>query len=145
MIKKQNEQPCIPFTQWCFGPIEIGTVVQCFFLTIVTISHWRRCDRSFEQTWSPFTQGCFVSSLVEICLFFLFLHYLHFEKHVTLKLNNCETTFIQQCAVPSKVKIWRRSLVNLAMHFLFFAVTWLKYCRYGVYVIQSINQSILYL
>ena len=37
-----------------------------YFRYLVIISPWRRAGRSFEQTWIPFTQGCFVPSLVEI-------------------------------------------------------------------------------
>ena len=29
-------------------------------------SLWEFIDSSFEQTWIPFTQGCFVPSLIEI-------------------------------------------------------------------------------
>ena len=32
----------------------------------VIISPWKKAGPSFEQTWIPFTQGCFVPSLVEI-------------------------------------------------------------------------------
>ena len=37
-----------------------------YFLYFVIISPWKRAGPSFEQTWIPFTQGCFVSSLVKI-------------------------------------------------------------------------------
>ena len=33
---------------------------------IVIISPWKRAGSSFEQTWTPFTQRCFVPSIVEI-------------------------------------------------------------------------------
>ena len=35
-------------------------------LKVHIISPWKGCGPSFEQTWIPFTQGCFVPSLVEI-------------------------------------------------------------------------------
>ena len=37
-----------------------------YFLYFVIISPGKRRGPSFEQTWIPFTQGCFVPSLVEI-------------------------------------------------------------------------------
>ena len=67
----------IPFTQGCFVPslVEIGPVVlekkifkfcQCIF-TISSLSPLGKGrGPSFEQIWIPFTQGCFVPSLVEI-------------------------------------------------------------------------------
>ena len=36
-----------------------------YFRYFVIISPWNRAGPSFEQTWIPFTQGCFVPSLVE--------------------------------------------------------------------------------
>ena len=74
------EQTWIPFIQECFvlSLVEIGSVVlekkifkfcQYIFailLLYVIIFPWKRWDPSFEQTWIPFTQGCFVPSLVEI-------------------------------------------------------------------------------
>ena len=70
-------QTWIPFTQGCFVPslVEIGPMVlkkKIFLISsmhfryfvIIPLGKWR--GPSFEQTWIPFTQGCFVPSLVEI-------------------------------------------------------------------------------
>ena len=67
----------IPITQGCFVPslVEMGPVVlekkifkvrQCIFAIswFSPLGKWR--DPSFEQTWIPITQECFVPSLVEI-------------------------------------------------------------------------------
>ena len=37
-----------------------------YFCYFVIFSPWKRAGPSFEQTWIPFTKGCFVPSLVEI-------------------------------------------------------------------------------
>ena len=71
------EQIWIPITKGCFVPslVEIGPVVfkkkifkvrQCIFVIslLSPLRKWR--GPSFEQTWIPFTQECFVPSLVEI-------------------------------------------------------------------------------
>ena len=66
----------IPFTQGCFvsSLVEIGLVIfekkiffrQCIFVVswLYFLGKWH--DPSFEQIESPFLQGCFVPSLVEI-------------------------------------------------------------------------------
>ena len=71
------EQSWILVTQGCFKPslVEIGPAVlekkifkccQCNF-TILQLSPLVRGNGpSFEQTWIPFTQGCFMPSLVKI-------------------------------------------------------------------------------
>ena len=55
--------------------VEIGSVVlekkifkfcQCIFAILLLSPLRKGRGPSFEQTWIPFTQGCFVSSLVEI-------------------------------------------------------------------------------
>ena len=67
----------IPFTQGCFvqSLVEIGFVVLekkiikyrlCIFTFPYLSSLVEGCGPSFEQTWIPFTLGCFVPSLVEI-------------------------------------------------------------------------------
>ena len=38
-----------------------------YFCYFVIISPWKRVGASFEHIWIPFTQGCFVPSLVKIC------------------------------------------------------------------------------
>ena len=71
------EQTKIPFTQECLVPslVKVGPMVlekHIFksFQRVFTISQlsplWERRGSSFEQTWIPFTQGCSVSSFVEI-------------------------------------------------------------------------------
>ena len=37
-----------------------------YFRNFVIISPWKRINPSFEQTWIPFTQGCYLPSLVQI-------------------------------------------------------------------------------
>ena len=37
-----------------------------YFRYFLIISPWKRAGPSFEQTWIPISQGCFVPSLVEI-------------------------------------------------------------------------------
>ena len=39
-----------------------------FFRYFTIISPWKGRDPTFEQTWIPFSQGCFETSLVEIGL-----------------------------------------------------------------------------
>ena len=63
----------IPFTQGCFvlSLVEIGQVVvekkilkvcQCIFAISLLSPLGKGCGPSFEQTWIPFTKGCFVPS-----------------------------------------------------------------------------------
>ena len=66
----------ILFTQGCFVPslAEIDPVVlemiskfrQCIFTISLLSPLGKGYDPSFEHSWIPFTQGCFVVSLVEI-------------------------------------------------------------------------------
>ena len=72
-----------------------------YFCYFVIITPWKGQGPSFEQTWIPFTQRCFVPSLVEISpvvlekkilkkninMFSLFCNYLLLEKGVALHLN----------------------------------------------------------
>ena len=37
-----------------------------YFHYFVIFSPWKKAGPSFEQTWIPFTQGCFVPSLIKI-------------------------------------------------------------------------------
>ena len=39
---------------------------QCIFTISQLYPLWERCGPSFKQTWIPFTQGCYVPSLIEI-------------------------------------------------------------------------------
>ena len=54
------------------GPVvlekKVFKICQCIYVSrnFVIISPWKGRGPSFEQTWIPFTQGCFVPSLVEI-------------------------------------------------------------------------------
>ena len=56
----------------------ISSMYFCYF---VIISPWKRRGFSFEQSWIPFTQACFVRSLVEI-------RWVVLEKKI-LKLRQC--------------------------------------------------------
>ena len=70
------EQTWIPFIQECFVPSwlklaqwfwrrGLNEISSMYFRYFIMISPWKGWDPSFEQTWIPFTQGCFVPSLVE--------------------------------------------------------------------------------
>ena len=41
-------------------------ILSMYLHYFVIISPWKRAGPSFEQNWIPFTQGCFLPSLVEI-------------------------------------------------------------------------------
>jgi hypothetical protein len=72
-----------------------------YFYSFGIISHWKRAT-PFEQTWIPFTQEWFVSSLVKIGQMvlekifkwphpiFTFCNYLPFEEHLALSWNKLE-------------------------------------------------------
>ena len=72
-----SEQTWIPFAKEYFVPnfVEIGQVVlekknskfrQCFFTISWLSPLGKERGPSFDQSWIPFTQGCFMQSLVEI-------------------------------------------------------------------------------
>ena len=72
---------------------------------------------SFEQTWVPFTHGCFVTSLDEICpvvldKILLICYYLPLEKGRGSSAVYVWVPFTQGCFVPSFLKFaqlfWRR-------------------------------------
>ena len=83
---------------------------------------WEFIGSSFEQTWIPFTQGCFVPRLVEIgpvvlekkilkfrkCVFSLFRNYLPLEKGWALHLNKLESPSPKDalCQVWLKLAQW---------------------------------------
>ena len=60
----------------CAKLVEVGSVVlkksfksfQCIFIISQLSPLWERCGPSFAKTWIPFTQVCYVPSLVEIGL-----------------------------------------------------------------------------
>ena len=71
------EHTWILFTQRCFVPslIEIcplgleEKITKClhiYFRISLLSSLWKKCVPLFEQTWTLITEGCFVTSLVEI-------------------------------------------------------------------------------
>ena len=117
------EQTWIPITQGCFVPSldEIGPVVlentifkvrQCLFAISLLFSLGKGRGPSFEKTWIPITQRCFVPSLVEIgpvvlekiLKFSLFHNYLPLEKDMALHLNKHNFPS-QVCSLPSLVEI----------------------------------------
>ena len=72
------EETWIPFIQGCIVPslVEISQMVlkkkilkfrQCIFAISLSSPLGKGLDTSFEHIWIPFTQGCFVPSLVKIC------------------------------------------------------------------------------
>ena len=94
-------------------------------------------DPSFEKTWIPFTEGCFVPSLVEIDpvlmrrrffnfvnVFSLFRNYLPLEKGGALHLNKLESPSPKDvlCQVWLKLAqwFWRRRFINFVNVFSLF-------------------------
>ena len=99
---------------------------------------WEFIGYSFEQTWIPFTQGCFVPRLVEIgpmvlekkilkireCVFSLFHNYLPLEKGGALHLNKFESPPPKDALCQVWLKLtqwfWRRRFLNIGNVFLLF-------------------------
>ena len=90
-----------------------------YFLHFRNYHHFRkRWGSSFEQTWIPFTEECFVPSLVEfgpvvlekylnfVNVFSLFSNYLPLEKGVTLLFEQIWIPLTQECFVPSLIEIF---------------------------------------
>ena len=93
---------------------------------------------SFEQTWIPFTQGCFVPRLVEICpvvlekeilkfrkcVFSLFHNYLPLEKGWALHLNKPKSPSPKDALCQVELKLaqwfWRRRFLNFVNVFSLF-------------------------
>ena len=89
---------------------------------------WEVNGYSFEQTWIPFTQGCFVPNLVEFAqrfwrrfffnfvnVFSLFRNYLPLEKCLTFHLNKLKSSSLKEalCQVWLKLTQWfRRRFLN---------------------------------
>ena len=51
---------------WNWPTGEKDFLISMYFRYFIIISPRKRVGPTFEQTWIPFTQGCFVPSLVEI-------------------------------------------------------------------------------
>ena len=100
-----------------------------YFSYFVIISPWKRAGPSFEQTWIPFTQGCFVTIWVKLAqwfwkrrflnfinVFMLFCNYLPLEMGVALRLNKFESPSPKDalCQVWLKLAQWfcRRRFFN---------------------------------
>ena len=95
-------------------------------------------DPSFEQTWIPFKQGCFVPRLVQIvpvvlekkifkflqCIFSLFRNYLPVEKAGALHLNKLESPSTKNALCQVWLKLaqwfWRRRFLNFVNVFSLF-------------------------
>ena len=58
-------QDCLKLDQYGSGE-EDFLISSMYVHYLVIISPWKRAGPSFEQTWIPFTQGCFVPCLDEI-------------------------------------------------------------------------------
>ena len=92
---------------------------------------WEFIGSSFEQTWIPYTQGCFVPRLVEIgpvvlekkifkfrkCAFSLFHNYLPLEKGGALQWNKLKSPSPKDALCQVWLKLtqwfWRRRFLNL--------------------------------
>ena len=68
--------------------------VSMYFCDFVIISLWKRAGPSFEQTWIPFNQGCFMQSLVEIGpvvheekIFFSSMYFRFFRNYLPLEMG----------------------------------------------------------
>ena len=106
-----------------------------YFHYFVIISPWKRVGPSFEQSWIPFTQGCFVPSLVEIGSvilekkLFLILS-MYFRYFVIISPWERVGPFIwtnlipfnQWCIVPSLVEIDPVDLLISSMYFRYFVM-----------------------
>ena len=76
------------------------SILSMYFCYFEIFPPWKGRGPSFEQIWIPFTQGCFVPSLVEngplvlgknfVNVFSLFHNYVPLKKVGALHLNKCE-------------------------------------------------------
>ena len=106
-----------------------------YFGYFLVISPWH--GSSFEQTWIPFTQRCFVSSLVEIGpvvlekkIFKFFMYFCYFVfispwKRAWLFILTNLNPLTQGCFVPSSVEIGsivleRKHVLILLIYFSLF-------------------------
>ena len=87
-----------------------------YFHHFVIISLWKGRGPSFEQIWIPFTQGCFVPSLVEIGPV-VFRNYLPLEKGGAFHFNKLESPSPNDALCPVWLKLavwsWRNIFLNL--------------------------------
>ena len=141
--------------------VELGPVVlekkffkSCQFNFIISQLSplWEGFGPSFEQTWIPFTQGCFVPSLVEIgsvvleknifssIYFLLFHNYLPLEKDGALHLNKLESPSPKNalCWVWIKLALcfWRRRFLKVGNLILSFP----NYLPFGKGVALHLNK-----
>ena len=95
--------------------IEIGTICQCIFAISKLSPLGKGCGPSFDQTWIPFTKGCFIPSLVKIHPVVLWkilsMYFCNFIIDLPLKRvwsfiwTNLKIPFTQECFVLSLVEI----------------------------------------
>ena len=98
-----------------------GSRAEDFLISSMYFCYFVYISSSFEQTWIPFTQGCFVLTLVEIGLvvlekrflnlvdvFLLFHNYLPFKKGMVFHLNKLEFPSPRDtlCQVWLKLALW---------------------------------------
>ena len=111
------KQSWIPFTEGCIvsNLVKIGPEVldknifkccQCNLAFLLLSPLKKMCGPSYEQNWIPFTQGCFVPSLVKIGpvilekkifnvvnVFLLFCYYFPTEKGLALHLKKLDSLY----------------------------------------------------
>ena len=122
----------------CSGEEDYFNFVNVFQLFPKYLCPWKGCGPSFVQTWSPCTQGCFVSSLVGIGSvvlekkifkfrqrFSLFHNYFPLEKERALHMNKLESPSPKNALWQVWLKVaqwfWRR---------FFFLIVFLLICHY---------------
>ena len=103
---------------------DFSILSMCFRYYLIIVP-WQRRGPSVDQTWTPFFQGCFVLSLVEIGtvglekkilnfinVFSLFRYYLPLEKSVAFHLNIIEFPSPKHVSCQVWLKLiqwfWRR-------------------------------------
>ena len=107
---------------------------------------------SFEQIWIPFTQGYFVSCLVEIgnvvlgkkilkiiYLFLIFPKYLPLGMGLVLHFEQILISFIQECIVPSSVETGSVVLEKI-LKFYYFQIIPLR--KSGVLPLNKLDFSL---
>ena len=90
---------------------------QCIFVISLSYPLWKRWDSSFEKTWIPFTQGCYVPSLVQnwpigsgedfkiSSMYFRYLVIISLRRRVCRVIWQTLILLTKECFVSTLVKI----------------------------------------
>ena len=85
---------------------------------------WDLNGSSFEQTWIPFTQGCFVPNFFNVFLLFCNYRYIPLEKGWALHLNKLKSSSPKRALCQVWLKLvqwfWRRRFLNFVSVFSLF-------------------------